>query len=188
MIATTQRNNSYRRAVQVKGGDHPVENSPTSPNSGGSTTDSDYDVGIADAKKHTIMSRKDVMTSERSTKSKKDPLKKRTGKETSQNMLWTPPQKPIAIRAIGPIMNNGATNNKSIVGQSREQKLPTNTFRYNHWTIPQNSKLLSHPTTYPAFDEDNGVDGFDVSEVPELKAEIPSRQSSFLRRVQGKLR
>ena len=175
--ATTQRSNSYRRAVQVSSRDSPAGSSPASPSSGGSAPESDHNAGIATGKK---------LTSERSSKLKKDPLKKRTGKEPSQGPIWTsPPKAVVANHSTNALILNGATKQPEIA-QQREQKSAFTAPRYNQWTIPRNNALPSPPRTYSGFDDgDDG--GFNVSEVPELKVEMP-RQSSFLRRVQGKLK
>ena len=166
--------------------DSPAGSSPTSPSSGGSAPESYDNAGIATGKKHAIASRKDIVTSERSSKSKKDPLKKRTGKEPSQGPIWTsPPKAVVANHSTNAFILNGATKQPEIA-QQREQKSAFTTPRYNQWTIPRNNALPSPTRTYSGFDD--GVDGeFNVSEVPELKVEMP-RQSSFLRRVQGKLK
>ena len=64
-------------------------------------------------------------------------------------------------------------------GKDGYKSLNRATVWHNKWNIPLNKDKKASSL----YDSRNT---FEVSEVPELKADVPSRQSSFLRRVQGK--
>lgn len=126
-------------------------------------------------KNTTVPTIKASITPEKSTKQKNDPLSKRTGKDNNTALNWTP-------RQYVP----SSTRNEEFLKkypQNQTKFSSTSTPRYNQWTLPSKGvrKLASN------YDEAEKEE-FKVSEVPELKAEIPTRQSSFLRRVQGKLK
>ena len=132
-------------------------------------------------------SRKEFVKSDLPTKQKSDPLHKRTGKEPVPGPVWTQPQSSGSLfRPVSAAINSKYT--KPVITKHESKEKPVvSTPRYNQWTIPKSERVPAPVSLHSRFDDDEN-DGFEVSEVPELKAEIPSRQSSFLRRVQGKLR
>ena len=120
-----------------------------------------------------------------SNKPRYDPLQKRSMKDNS-GPVWNKPQGSSTKQKTKTVTNTTSTKSREI--SSKHQTISkSNPSRSNQWTVPSSKPPYDQDTSL--FYMDNGKhDEFELSEVPEIKVEIPSRQSSFLRRVQGKLR
>ncbi|CAK8677995.1 unnamed protein product [Clavelina lepadiformis] len=192
----TQRSNSYRKAVQVAKKNNSDVSSSSDSLSSSNTSSSGTGRSQVSETHSVIFNDQGIGTRENQVyslkspgaspvKPKDDPLQKRSVKDPMR-MQKSPNQKNPSV--FTPPRQKRTTNQIRNLGTVTKDHSPTGAYSSS---APQYRYTWSVPKSNPVISAVRNIDNFnvpDVTEVPEIKTEIKTRQSSFLRKVQGKLK
>jgi len=200
---SAQRSGSYRRAVESKQAAAETRSSSDSLSSGSSPSTAKSKGASSDARSvgsakslRSSQTHSPLASSQNGGSTHTDPLQKRSAKEpapvkraaNSQSENQTVASKASASAQLGfaAIERPPPTNSYRAPVQSVTVPNP-NRMPY-FWSVPRGYTAHAPRKPYPDPQEEREDSLQSASEVPQLRAEIPSRQSSFLRKVQGKLK